>query len=93
MFPHPPFSPDEFALCYREYAAALLELQYQQDGAGWAPPLADGTCLIVALRIIEASANGVREFSRLKRFALTDLVWRHWRCSSDQNFACIGTIT
>lgn len=76
MYPHPPFDPDQFTLCYRAYAAALLELQHQQDRAGDVPP-ADGTCVMVALRIIEASANGVRDLPRLKRFALTDLMVRH----------------
>jgi hypothetical protein len=76
MYPHPPFSPDQFALCYRAYTAALLEIQNQQDRTSNAPP-ADGTCFMVALRIIEASANGVRDLPRLKRFALTDLKVRH----------------
>ena len=73
MNPHPPFSPDQFALCYRAYASALLDIQYQQDRTIAGPP-SDNTCLVVALRIIEASANGVRDLPRLKRFALADLI-------------------
>jgi hypothetical protein len=37
------------------------------DAALQLPP-GDGTCFMVALRIIEASANGVRDLSRLKRY-------------------------
>lgn len=57
MPPHLPFRPDQFALCYRAYTAALLDIQNQSDDVGRAAP-ADSTCVMVALRIIEASANG-----------------------------------
>ncbi len=73
--PHPAFSSDQFALCYRAYASALLDIQYQEDQPNAAPP-SDNTCLVVALRIIEASANGVRDLPHLKRFALADLIRR-----------------
>lgn len=73
MYPHPPFSPEQFALCYRAYTAALLDIQHQEPGTGSAPP-SDGTCIMVALRIIEASANGVRDLPDLKRFGLSNLV-------------------
>jgi hypothetical protein len=76
MKPRPPFQPDQFALCYRAYTAALLDIQNQPDEAGMAPP-ADSTCVMVALRIIEASANGVRDLPGLKRRALADLIARH----------------
>ncbi len=69
----PPFSRDEFALCYRAYSAALLDIQNQPDEVGRNPP-ADSTCVMVALRIIEASANGVRDFPGLKRRGLVDLI-------------------
>jgi hypothetical protein len=75
MFPHPAFSPDQFSVCYRAYASALHDIQYQEDGTDTAPP-SDNTCLVVALRIIEASANGVRDFPNLKQFALADLIRR-----------------
>jgi hypothetical protein len=73
MYPHPPFEPEQFALCYRAYAAALLDIQSDTGGTKEVPP-ADGTCLMVALRIIEASANGVRDPSQLRRLALNDLL-------------------
>jgi hypothetical protein len=74
MYPHhPAFSPDQFTLCYRAYTSALLEIQYQKNGTDAAPPN-NNTCLVVALRIIEASANGVRDLPRLKQFALADLI-------------------
>lgn len=69
----PPFLPDQFALCYRAYTAALLDIQRQPDELGGEPP-ADSTCVMVALRIIEASANGVRDLPGLKRRALIDFV-------------------
>ena len=72
---HPSFNPEQFALCYRTYAAALLDIQYEKGRANQKPPGND-TCLTVALRIIEASANGERDASRLKRFALHDLMGR-----------------
>lgn len=75
MYPHPAFSPDQFGLCCRAYTSALLDIQYQKNRTGAAPP-SDNTCLVVALRIIDASANSVRDLPRLKRFALADLV-RH----------------
>ncbi len=73
MLPHPAFNPDQFALCYSAYASALHDIQYQEDRADAAPP-SDNTCLVVALRIIEASANGVRDLPNLKRFGLADLI-------------------
>ena len=73
MYPHPAFSPDQFTLCYRAYASALLDIQCQNGRLNISPPSND-TCLAVALRIIEASANGVRDFPHLKRFALADLI-------------------
>lgn len=76
MTPHLPFRPDQFALCYRAYTAALLDIQNQSDDVGRAAP-ADSTCVMVALRIIEASANGVRDLPGLKRRALIDLVVQH----------------
>ncbi|CAA2137686.1 hypothetical protein HYPP_00588 [Hyphomicrobium sp. ghe19] len=72
MYARPPFTPDQFALCYRAYAAALLDIQNQPDEPNGAP-LADSMCLMLALRVIEASANGVRDLSGLKRHALADL--------------------
>ncbi len=71
MYQYPAFLPDQFALCYRAYASALLDIQSQKDRSGAAPP-SDNICLAVALRIIEASANGVRDISHLKRFALAN---------------------
>jgi hypothetical protein len=76
MYPHPPFNQDQFALCYRAYTAALQDIQSQEGRVGQAP-LGDGTCFMVALRIIEASANGERDLSGLKQFALSGLVARH----------------
>jgi hypothetical protein len=73
MYPRPTFSPDQFALCYRAYASALFDIQHQKSGTSARPP-SDSTCLVVALRVIEASANGVRDLPRLKRFALGDLM-------------------
>jgi hypothetical protein len=73
MYPHSAFSPDQFALCYRAYASALFDIQH--SGTSARPP-SDSTCLVVALRVIEASANGVRDLPHLKRFALADLI-RH----------------
>ena len=75
MTPHPSFNPEQFAFCYRAYAAALLDIQYQEGRTSDEPPGND-TCLTVALRIIEASANGERDASRLKQFALRDLMGR-----------------
>jgi hypothetical protein len=75
MYPHLAFSHDQFALCYRAYTSALLDIQYRKDRTDCAPP-GDNTCLVVALRIIEASANGERDLLSLKRFALVDLM-RH----------------
>jgi hypothetical protein len=75
MTPRPRFHPDQFVLCYRAYTAALLEIQNQPNDAGRSVP-ADSTCVMVALRIIEASANGVRDLPGLKRRALADLVVR-----------------
>lgn len=72
MYARPPFTPDQFALCYRAYAAALLDIQNRPEKPD-AAPLADGVCLMLALRVIEASANGVRDLSGLKRHALADL--------------------
>jgi hypothetical protein len=76
MTPHPPFHLDQFALCYRAYTAALLDIQNQPDDVGRVAP-ADSTYLMVALRIIEASANGVRDLPGLKRRALVDLIVQH----------------
>ena len=76
MYAHPPFDPEQFAHCYRTYAAALLDIQYEKGRASQKPPGND-TCLAVALRIIEASANGERDASRLKKFALRDLMGRN----------------
>ena len=73
MNSHPPFSSDQFSFCYRAYASALLDIQYQENRTDAVPP-SDTTCLVVALRIIEASANGVRDFPHLKQFALGDLI-------------------
>lgn len=73
MTPRPSFHPDQFALCYRAYTAALLDIQNQPSDAGMVPP-ADSTCVMVALRIIEASANGMRDLPSLKRRALADLI-------------------
>jgi hypothetical protein len=75
MYQYPAFNPDQFTLCYRAYASALLDIQYQEDGIDAAPP-SDNLCLVVALRIIEASANGVRDLPHLKQFALADLIRR-----------------
>lgn len=76
MYSRPPFNPDQFALCYRAYTAALLDIQYQNGGAKTAP-LAEGIQFMVALRIIEASANGERDLSGLRRFALSGLMTPH----------------
>ena len=76
MYAHPPFDPNQFALCYRAYTAALLDIQYQ-DGGTEKPPVAEGTRFMVALRIIEASANGERDLLGLRRFALNGLITRH----------------
>ncbi len=76
MMPRPPFHPDQFTLCYRAYTAALLDIQNQPNDKGGAAP-ADSTCVMVALRIIEASANGVRDLPGLKRRALVDLIVQH----------------
>jgi hypothetical protein len=76
MYSRPSFNPDQFALCYRAYAAALLDIQNRPEEPGAAPP-ADSTCFMVALRIIEASANGMRDLPSLKRRALADLIVRH----------------
>jgi hypothetical protein len=73
MYPHPPFLPAQFAFCYRAYTAALLDIQNEKGRSTHAPPGND-TCLTVALRIIEASANGERDASRLKHFALHGLM-------------------
>ncbi|WP_024275180.1 hypothetical protein [Hyphomicrobium sp. 802] len=73
MIPRPPFRSDEFALCYRAYTAALVDIQKQTVGFSRVGP-ADSTCLMVALRIIEASANGVRDLPGLKRRALFDMI-------------------
>jgi hypothetical protein len=75
MYPHPPFLPDQFAFCYRAYTGALLDIQYEKGRSTHAPPASD-ICLTVALRIIEASANGERDALRLKHFALRDLMGR-----------------
>ena len=72
MYARPPFTPDQFALCYRAYAEALLDIQ-NQPAVPSSAPLADSTCLMLALRVIEASANGVRDLSGLKQHALADL--------------------
>ncbi len=76
MFPHPPFRPDQFAMCDRAYTAALLDSQNQPDAIGRSAPT-DSTCVMVALRIIEASANGVRDLPGLKQRALVDLIVQH----------------
>lgn len=76
MYSRPPFNPDQFALCYRAYTAALLDIQYQNGGTKNAP-LAEGIRFMVALRIIEASANGERDLSGLRRFALSGLMTHH----------------
>jgi hypothetical protein len=75
MFSHPPFLPDQFSFCYRAYTGALLDIQYEKGRSTHAPPGND-ICLAVALRIIEASANGERDVSQLKHFALHDLMGR-----------------
>ena len=76
MHSHPPFNSDQFALCYRAYTAALLDIQYQNDGTKRAP-IAEETRLMVALRIIEASAYGERDLLSLRRFAVSGLITRH----------------
>jgi hypothetical protein len=76
MIPHPSFNPEQFGFCYRTYTAALLDIQYEKGRADQKPPGND-TCLTVALRIIEASAHGERDASRLKQFALRDLMGRN----------------
>jgi hypothetical protein len=76
MHSHPPFNSDQFALCYRAYTAALLDIQYQNAGTKNAP-IAGETCLMVALRIIEASAYGERDLLGLRRFAVSGLITRH----------------
>ncbi|WP_045837043.1 hypothetical protein [Hyphomicrobium sp. 99] len=76
MYARPPFTADQFALCYRAYAAALLDIQNQPGGPIAAPPT-DSTCLMLALRVIEASANGVRDLPGLKRLALANLNVQH----------------
>ena len=76
MTPHPSFNPEQFALCYRAYTAALLDIQYEMGRANQMPP-GNTTCLTVALRIIEASANGERDASRLKQFALHEIGASH----------------
>jgi hypothetical protein len=76
MTPHPSFNPEQFALCYRAYTAALLDIQYEKGRANQKPP-GNTTCLTVALRIIEASANGERDASRLKQFALHEIGASH----------------
>jgi hypothetical protein len=76
MIPYPSFNPEQFASCYRAYTAALLDIQYQEGRTNDKPPGND-TCLTVALRIIEASAKGERDASRLKQLALHDLMGRN----------------
>lgn len=76
MHSRPPFNPDQFTLCYRAYTAALLDIQYQNSGTKNAP-LAEGVQFMVALRIIEASANGERDLSSLRRLALSGLMTHH----------------
>ena len=69
MYPHPPFSQDQFMTCYRAYASALLAIQNEKGTSNQSPPN-DATCLAVALRIIEASARGERDPSGLKQRGL-----------------------
>jgi hypothetical protein len=76
MSPHPPFNSDQFALCYRAYTAALLDIQYQNDDTTHTP-IAEETCFMVALRIIEASAYGERDPLGLRRFAVSGLITHH----------------
>jgi hypothetical protein len=75
MYPYPSFNPDQFTQCYRAYTSALLDIQYENGGSNQEPP-GKTTCLAVALRIIEASAKGERDVSRLKQFALHELIER-----------------
>lgn len=76
MIPRPTFRPDQFALCYHAYTAALLDIQNQTGEFGRVGP-AESTCVMIALRIIEASANGVRNLPGLKRHALFDMIVPH----------------
>ena len=76
MTPHPAFNPEQFTLCYRAYAAALLDIQYEKGRSTQEPP-GNATCLRVALRIIEASANGERDAARLKQLALHEIGTSH----------------
>lgn len=76
MNPHPPFNPNQFAVCYRAYTAALLDVQHQNDGTKYTP-IAEETRFMVALRIIEASAYGERDLLSLRRFAVSGLITRH----------------
>ena len=78
MYPHPSLNPEQFTACYRAYTAALLDIQSETR-----EPPGNPTCLTVALRIIEASASGERDVSRLKQFALHDLMgWQKTVVSS-----------
>lgn len=78
MYPHPSFNPEQFTACYRAYTAALLDIQSETR-----EPPGKATCLTVALRVIEASANGERDLSRLKQIALHNLKgWQNTVVSS-----------
>ena len=75
---YPSFNPEQFTACYQAYTAALLDIQSQTR-----EPPGNPTCLTVALRIIQASSSGERDVSRLKQFALHDLiVWPNTVVSS-----------
>ena len=70
MPPPPPFRADQVKRCYRAYASALMDIQFECRGPKHKAPTPE-TCLAVALRIIEASAKGERDMSRLKNFGMS----------------------
>jgi len=75
MRPNPAFSADQYDVCYRAYAATLLDLQ-KGTLKGTEVPGGDQTCLNVALSIIEASVNGMRDVASLKQFAIDRILAR-----------------
>lgn len=77
MYPYPSFNPEQFAACYQAYTAALMHIQSETQKTPGNP-----ACLTIALRIIEASASGERDVSRLKQLALHDPIGRRGTAAS-----------
>jgi hypothetical protein len=71
MIPHPSFHPAQVASWYRAYTSAFIDAQNQASDVG-ITPLADSICVKDPPHVVETSANGVGDISRVQRHALTD---------------------